>query len=371
MPGGVVAPPALVAAWQTDAYPHGIRAGRSLTIISLIFTSIALVIVFARLYDRVLVRHNAGLDDALIVAALFPLVGLCICTVISEYSYGFDRHTWDLTPEIIAPSRKLVLAISVLSLSTCGLIKISILLFYRRIGDVKPWFRTTININIAFIVGYTLAFSLAIPLECTPTSAYWNKANPLWTATHTYHCINEGAKQVSAGALSALQDLIACVLPMALFWDLRISKRSKLALCFVFGLGLFTCACGIMRTVKLHFVFFETYDVTWAARWVFALTLVEACLGAICASVPALKNSFQRLLRVVVDPFVLGGSSESLQTWHRTGEQRDQEESGSKAVRRRSKNPFFFEASERELVNRQNIGAGGSPWALFYQAELC
>lgn len=364
MPGGVVAPPELVAAWQTDAYPHGIRAGRSLTIISLVFTSVALVIVFARLYDRALVRHNAGLDDALIMASLFPLIGLCICTVLSEHSYGFDRHTWDLTLNIIAPSRKLVLAISVLSLSTCGLIKISILLFYRRIGEVKPWFKTIININIFFIAGYTLAFSLAIPLECTPTSAYWNKANPLWTATHKYHCINEGAKQVSAGALSALQDLIACVLPMALFWDLRISKRSKLALCVVFGLGLFTCACGIMRTVKLHYVFFETYDVTWAARWVFALTLVEACMGAICASVPALKNSLQRLLHIFIDPFRLDSisSRRSLQTWdHRIDEQRgDQEGVSGRSTRRWSKNPFFFQqgpSSEQELVVPHNTGA--------------
>ncbi|KAL1646526.1 hypothetical protein SLS58_003112 [Diplodia intermedia] len=202
MPGGVVAPAELVAAWQTDAYPHGIRADRSLTVVSLVLTPIAFVIVFVRIYDRAFVRHNLGLDDILIVASL------------------------------------LVLSISVLSLSSCGLIKISILLFYRRLGEVKPWFRAIINVNIAFIALYTLSFSLAIPFECTPTSAYWNKANPLWTATHQWHCIDEGAKQVAAGALSALQDFIACTLPMALFWDLRISKRSKFALCFVFGLGI-------------------------------------------------------------------------------------------------------------------------------------
>ncbi|OJD32256.1 uncharacterized protein BKCO1_3900041 [Diplodia corticola] len=282
MPGGVVAPPELVAAWQTDAYPHGIRAERSLTVISLVFTPIAFVVVLARLYDRAFVRRNAGLDDLLMVASLFPLTGLCICTILSEHLYGFDRHTWDLTVDLIAPSRKLVLSISILSLSTCGLIKISILLFYRRIGAVKPWFRTTINLNIGFIACYTLAFALALPFECTPIAAYWLKADPRWTAAHPdYRCVDEGAKQVIAAALSALQDLTACVLPMALFWDLRISPRSKLALSFVFGLGIFTCACALLRTAKLHHVFYATYDVTWAARWVFALTLVEACLGAV------------------------------------------------------------------------------------------
>ncbi|OMP83916.1 hypothetical protein BK809_0001299 [Diplodia seriata] len=157
---------------------------------------------------------------------------------------------------------------------------------------------------------------------------------------------------------------------MALFWDLRISKRSKFALCFVFGLGIFTCAGGIMRTVQLHHVFYETYDVTWGARWAFALTHVEACLGAICASVPALKNSLQRLLRAVVDLCSLGsanrggsggsgpGSTQSLQIWHRSagGIRRDDGEGGggggSKAVRRLSKSPFVdvFGASEQELV---------------------
>lgn len=133
---------------------------------------------------------------------------------------------------------KIVLAISIFYLASTGLTKISILCFYRRIDQIRSWFKWTIWCNIVFISAYTVAYTLAVPLECTPINAYWDKANPLWRTTHEYHCINEGAKMVSAGVISAIQDFVACVLPMALFWDLRISRRAKFALGVVFSLGL-------------------------------------------------------------------------------------------------------------------------------------
>ncbi|GME66101.1 integral membrane protein [Neofusicoccum parvum] len=223
----------------------------------------------------------------------------------AEQYYGFDRHVWDLTVDLAAPSRKITLAISICYLAATGLTKISILFFYRRIGEIRAWFRWTLWVCMAFIVLYTIAFTLAIPFECHPLDAYWNKANPLWTMTHDWHCINEGAKMVSAGAISAFQDVVACILPMALFWDLRMSRQAKIALAVVFSLGLFTCVVSVIRTVKIYHLFFETYDVTWAARWAFSLTVLEVDLGLICASMPALKNKLQRMLHVIIDPFTL------------------------------------------------------------------
>lgn len=71
---------------------------------------------------------------------------------------------------------------------------------------------------------------------------------------------------------------------------------------------------SIVRSVKIYHVFFQTYDVTWAARMVFAFTIVEACLGLICASMPALKHNMQRFFHIVIDPFTVG-SSKSNRRW--------------------------------------------------------
>lgn len=116
--------------------------------------------------------------------------------------------------------------------------KVSILCFYRRVGEIRPWFKWTIWANMAYVAGYTIAIVIALPLECTPFHAYWDKVNPLWAINNKYTCINEGAANVAGGAISASQDLIACILPMAIFWDMRISTRAKIALGAVFSLGL-------------------------------------------------------------------------------------------------------------------------------------
>ncbi|KKY15822.1 putative integral membrane protein [Diplodia seriata] len=302
MPGGVVPPLELVLQWQTDAFPHGIRAPPTLTIISVVFTALSLAIVVSRFYDRFIIRHNAGLDDALIAVALIPHIALCVATCLAEQLYGFDRHAWDITPQMGPLSRKITLAISLLYIGSTTLTKLSILLFYRRLGKIRQWFKWTIWANMAFLIGYAICFIITIPLECSPVNAYWNKVNPMWAMKHDYSCINEGAGNVANGAISAVQDFIACILPMAIFWDLRISKRAKLALGFVFSLGLITCICGILRTIELHRIFFKTYDTTWNARWPFALTVVESSLGLICASIPALKGSLSRLFSSFIKP---------------------------------------------------------------------
>ncbi|KKY14817.1 putative integral membrane protein [Diplodia seriata] len=270
---------------------------------------------------------------------MVPNIALCISICLAE-RHGFDRHAWDLTADMAVTGRKLILTISILYLVSTGLTKVSILYFYRRIGEVRPWFKRTILVSIAFIIGYTLAFTLAMPLECTPTAAYWFKASPAWRMTHEYHCINEGAKMISAGVISAVQDFVACVLPMALFWDLRISRQAKFALGFVFSLGLITCTCGVIRTRFIYRVFFQTYDVTWAVRPALALTIMESCLGITCASMPALKSGLQRCFHVVIDPFTYGSS---------------------KSLSRRWKNPFFnsYQQSIQDYFDRSGGGGGG------------
>ena len=72
MGGGPHAPHDVLMAWKTDDYhyPKDVRAPPALTIISVVMTSIALIVTLTRLYDRLLARHSAGIDDALAAAAL-------------------------------------------------------------------------------------------------------------------------------------------------------------------------------------------------------------------------------------------------------------------------------------------------------------
>jgi len=55
----------------------------------------------------------------------------------------------------------------------------------------------------------------------------------------------------------------------------------------LFGISL--CITGVLRIYYIWKVYYDTYDVTWAAQDAWVWTSVEAHLAIICASAPALK----------------------------------------------------------------------------------
>ncbi|KAF2089621.1 hypothetical protein K490DRAFT_8203, partial [Saccharata proteae CBS 121410] len=291
MAGGLHPPLELLRAWQTDAYPHGIRRDWSLVIVCAVFFPITVLSVVLRLYARFAIQRNVGLDDIFIISAILPVTGLIITIALASRIYGFDRHAWDLTPELAIASRKATMAISALYIIGTGLTKISILFFYRRMasGSVSNWFLYVVWANIIAIIAYMITFLCTLFLGCYPTNSYWNQAVPQWAATHDWHCYNEGADMLTASAISVAQDFLACGLPLLLFWKLQISMRQKIALGAIFGAGLFSCICGLVRTAYIHVVYYTTYDITWAAVPIWGWTAVEANVAIICASAPALK----------------------------------------------------------------------------------
>jgi hypothetical protein len=69
----------------------------------------------------------------------------------------FNRHSWDVPFDIYPLQRKYVMTIYALFALASGLIKMSVLLFYKRLSSraVSPAFRWTLRITIAIIGLYT------------------------------------------------------------------------------------------------------------------------------------------------------------------------------------------------------------------------
>jgi hypothetical protein len=119
-------------------------------------------------------------------------------------------------------------------------IKCSILLFYKRLSSpFSRAFKIAVYVGIVFNIGYAIALLLTLCLQCQPTEAYWNQFNLNWLAQgHKFHC--GGKEEISlpfSGALSALGDFYATLIPLALVWTLRMPLRRKLALYALFAVG--------------------------------------------------------------------------------------------------------------------------------------
>jgi hypothetical protein len=125
--------------------------------------------------------------------------------------------------------------------ATCAT-KISILLFYRRLatGTINPWFQRSIYLAIFSVVAYLIIFLTGFFWMCRPFNAYWKLADYVWLSLHKgeFQCFNEGALIMSSCIISAVQDFVACGLPLVLFWKLSIPIRQKVVLGMIFSLGL-------------------------------------------------------------------------------------------------------------------------------------
>jgi hypothetical protein len=262
MPGGIDPPLAVLASWPEPSLDP-IRRGWGFPVVIIIFAVIALLFVVARLWARVVVQKNPGLDDIVIVLALvsrssfdgytmsqnrkqIPMLGLTVTLVGSFRFWGFDRHAWDLPRDgkLAVSSRKIVVAAETMYLVSTGLTKVSILLFYRRLssGTITPGFQWALIGAITSVILSTIAFTLALYVGCHPLDAFWNRVSFPWILTHVqgrdWHCFNEAADLLSAAAVSILQDFVACFMPMILFWKLQLPRRQKIVLGSLFVVGV-------------------------------------------------------------------------------------------------------------------------------------
>ncbi|KAF3041395.1 hypothetical protein E8E12_009574 [Didymella heteroderae] len=255
--------------------------------------------LMARLWVRIFHQRNPGWDDWLAVAGTMATLG-ATCLFPLATNSGFDRHIWDInllkTPEVVVTARKYVLAILCIFCLASGLIKISILLFYRRLSSrvVSNRFRLATWITIGFIASSSIALAIVPIFGCDPISAFWDQANAnLLLGGYKYRCFNEGADVFSASVISTVQDLITAVLPTFLYWNLRIPVRQKIALFGIFAIGYGVAALGTMRAYYSWQIYFGTYDVTWVAWDLFIVTMMELHVGCFCANAPTLKVFFK------------------------------------------------------------------------------
>jgi hypothetical protein len=181
-----------------------------------------------------------------------------------------------------------------------ALVKISILLFYRRLSSrvVSPGFLWATRLAIFSIAGYTIAFTLVLMFGCRPISAFWDQVDVLKQLQgYTYSCIDEGADVVAAGIISSSQDLTIAILPTFLYWNLKIPIRQKVALFSIFALGYGVVSIAIMRTYYTWVIFYDSYDITWGFWNVGLTAMLELHIGMFCANAPALKVLFAHFLK--------------------------------------------------------------------------
>lgn len=116
---------------------------------------------------------------------------------------------------------------------TLGVIKLSVLLFYRRLF-VGSIFRNYTLALCVIIVLWSFSFFFATAFQCgTHLDSYWTSV-----ALIEKYCTNTAAIDLGFAVSDVVTDLMIIATPQPVVWQLQMSKPQKLALCGIFGLGL-------------------------------------------------------------------------------------------------------------------------------------
>ncbi|USP80436.1 hypothetical protein yc1106_07710 [Curvularia clavata] len=301
MPGGPSPPLSVIASWPAPNYVNPEGRGRVTSNLAFVLTPITFFVIFARLWARFRMQRNAGWDDWLMVIALPIIMTLAILVPWTADRYHSGVHIWDVDVTLFVVQRKLILTIEMLFVVGTGLVKVSILLFFRRLGSrgTSKTFRIVTWTAIGFQIASTVAFFISPLVGCRPISAYWEQSSVINIALgKKFNCNNEGAAMAAAGVISTLQDVICALLPNFIYWKAQIPLRQKVALMAIFATAYVAAAFGALRTYATYVLFFETYDVSWQLWEIWNWTLLEFHIGVICANAPAFKAFAKRYFDV-------------------------------------------------------------------------
>ncbi|KAL8896774.1 MAG: hypothetical protein Q9192_002918 [Flavoplaca navasiana] len=209
-------------------------------VVAIVFGVLATLSVVLRFVSRRISRVYLSINDYAIVIALAATLSLVLATVISVAAggAGMSKH---------------------------------------QLSDVTAWMIQQI---------------LASLVLCRPISINWD-------ASVNGTCGNVAANCLAGAGINTLTDILILILPMPIIWRLHVPLRNKLILSLIFGLGSLICMISIIRlkallsytTAPMMLPPFNS-DGPRTNSMSILYTVLESCLGVICACLIIMKPIF-------------------------------------------------------------------------------
>ncbi|KAI7787272.1 hypothetical protein LA080_000610 [Diaporthe eres] len=240
---------------------------------------------------RRLVIGRLFMDDALIVAA--SLFTLAFCGIIlAATQFGLGQHVWNLDFTTILPTVKHCILLMFVgnSLSACAVAftKLSIISSYLRVFPHQS-LRITMFITMAITIGLMLASIPVTVFQCEPVRAAWD-----FTITNG-RCYDFVDFLYASTAINTATDLILCTVPIRFLWSLKIPKKQRIVVSFLFFVGGLACVASIVRLAFLDQLR-KPVDVLYNLVTSLLLTITECTIGVVCVSLPSLRPMFAKCL---------------------------------------------------------------------------
>ncbi|KAF2665814.1 hypothetical protein BT63DRAFT_417339 [Microthyrium microscopicum] len=277
--------------WPKPNYVNPVTRGPELLIVTATFLGISTIVVFCRLYARLVIRRWLGLDDVLIFLAWMASVGVTSAVDYGFTHVGWDKHIWDLTIPNYMDSGKPLFASCFCWAVSSSCVRLSLLSFYFRLAEhIQMGYRwilyTVIGVSVLFLVAYLLP----LIFMCIPLQALWK-----YPPDPNAKCLDLGAFMLSMSIINTVLELIVAILPIPAIFILDMDPRQRYSVIGLLSLGFFVFAVGCVRCYYVYASLLGTWDITWQAYPHWICSEIEINLALVCACAPALRPVLGRL----------------------------------------------------------------------------
>ncbi|KAJ6171728.1 hypothetical protein N7470_000795 [Penicillium chermesinum] len=278
----------------------------SVIAVGVLLPALASIALALRFYSRhrlcILLRE----DDWIGLVACVLVWGLGITNIAGAALGALGAHSKPAGPnaphhDTIVRGRRdeiaeqIVLGYSVVEKITFGVIKIGVILAYRRMFRGKRWFDLASLIMI--IVNTLLAVAFLIVSACQCKVRNWNLKYVDWS--HRRHCVQAEVSWSAFAICDVITDILLLLLPIPMVWMLQLTTSKKISVMLVFLLGSLSTAVGIAgargkpltNDIGSGDGYRDLLDtISTALIW----SLVEASVAIIASCLPSIRPLIHR-----------------------------------------------------------------------------
>ncbi|KAI1295825.1 hypothetical protein F5Y03DRAFT_301499 [Xylaria venustula] len=269
--------------------------GTTLFILQVVFLALAWLASLARAFVKLILLRKVSIDDYLMLLSLLGYTATAYFVFSSIIDGGLGKSFLDDQDNLEVMLRSLFGNMAA-SGPVSALARVSIALFLLRIA-VKKWHRMVLHAVISTTTVTTTAYFFIVVFQCSPPSYFWERIREGATGS----CNHADAIEISTlvwGSLAVAMDWILGLLPIAMLWNVRINRQSKIGIAAILGFGIVAGIALIIRLVYVQQTGQGTRNTGPPGPASVALeisAIVELALGIIAGCIATMPPLFKRM----------------------------------------------------------------------------
>lgn len=158
------------------------------------------------------------------------------------------------------------------------------------------------RVTISIVIMFSVALMIADSLSCNPIGgrSFFGPDVPCTNLRHTRN---------SSTICHTVMNVWIIVMVIPVIQTLKIPQRQKYYAMGVISLGLLVTVASIMRAYFINRVENNVRDVTWFVAEYNIWTVIEVCMGIICACAPTLRPLLLKATQADTSKTPYGGDS--------------------------------------------------------------